>query len=211
MAITFPRSLPAWLQGRAIDSDLSVITTDVAPRVNSGALLAVETAEPFWVYQAEFVVKTRSEEMELKAWKDSLGGRLRSFIAGDPRRCYPSAYNAAAFAALSPFTGVCTVTAISASTITLGGLPASFVLREGDYVGLTQSGKRDIHRVAEDVTANGTGAAAVLVYPYVKTNLFTTSASANVRQPAAEWVLQSMDFSGLERSKTVSIRAEQKL
>lgn len=210
MPISFPRTLPSWLSGRAIDSDLSVITTDVTPRIRSGAMLAVEIADPYWTYQAEFVVRTRTEELELKAWRNSLGGRLRSFLAGDPRRCYPASYTASQFAALSPFDGTCTVSALSANSISLAGLPAGFVLKAGDYVGLSESGSRDIYSVAENATADGSGDADVTVYPAVRTTLFSTSAAANVKQPVAEWVLEAMEFSGIERAKTVSIRATQK-
>lgn len=129
----------------------------------------------------------------IRAFVDRLQGGVQRVYMWDWMRAYPRSYPDG-FAALpraggGSFDGTANVTALTASTIALSTLPASFALKAGDMVGLVEGEKRGLYRIVEDVTANGSGVATVTVEPKVELTLFTDAATANFDKPVCVMTL----------------------
>lgn len=127
-----------------------------------------------------------ADQRAWRAFKNKQRGGLLTFYAYDPEREYPSNYPSG-FGGLTragggAFDGTGTVTALTNYGFTIATLPASFVLKEGDLIGLVQSGYRGLYEISADVTANGSGVATVAVEPEVG-SVFTTSATFNLYRP----------------------------
>lgn len=214
MAITFPRTMPAGIG--ASKCVFEPVFTNVAPRTNSAALLRIETADAFWSMEITFSRKMPEEVLRLRTWIDSMQGGLGSYLCHDYARPLPRDY-AGGLSGLvkagtsTPFDGTCAVSALAAYSIGMTGLPANFQFREGDYVGLVQSGKYGLHQITEDVAANVSGAVTVPVIPAVQTNIFTTSATANVNRALAEFVPLSRTAEPAAERTAVILRGVQKL
>lgn len=200
MAISFPRAFPSiarMFNGGKLEltrpqsrNDLYGLVTEV---INLG--------DPRWLGSWTTPPLSRDDKQVWEAWKDSLRGGMNQFYGYDPMQLYPKNYPTG-FAGLviaggsTPFTGLAVdVTATTTTTIALGQLPASFAFKVGDLVGLVQSTNRQLHRVLEDVTANGSGVATITVEPTVNTTLFTASATLNLVKPVIKMVLDQESWS----------------
>ena len=192
MAITFPRSFPTGVKlFRTAKFDLQrVISRNVI-----GGLVTqqIQLADPRWSCSYATPPVNRNDAQIWKAWKDSLA--LNYFYGYDPEQPYPKAYPTG-FAGLvehgtaTPFTGTAIdVTATTLSTIAVTGLPSTFPFKAGDLVGLVQSTNRQIHRVLEDVSAVA-GVVTITVEPFVKTTLFTASATLNLVKPVCKMIVE---------------------
>lgn len=212
MPLTFPRAMPDWVKTESCLLRPKYIT--VAPRSRSGELLRVEVADAFWELSLSFVRQKMTDVVRTYTWWDSMEGGQHSFLCHDHSRPRPLNYLVAGLPATKAgggaFDGSCDVDALTAYTITISGLPDSFVFLEGDYVGLVQGGHYGLHRVTADKTANSSGVVTVDVVPPVNTNLFDTDATAQVEKPVAEFVPMEIIGEPAVEASQVSITAVQK-
>ena len=216
MAITYPRELP-------LPCSIWSATLDLADNVTGspsggGKMNLTQVDDPLWRAVIRWGTLGPSGRGICSAWKNSLRGGLRSFIASDTRRRTPLAYPDATVPAdiSGAWGGTAVVTSLGLSGVLgLSGLPGSYKFSAGDRIGLEQSGRRGYYEVIEAVTANGSGVASVTVAPFLHTTIFTTAATARVWQPKAEftidWSAWREDEADDPRYASVSFEAWQKL
>jgi hypothetical protein len=213
MAIVFPRDLPSGLQlvGRSFE-----LKRDV--RVNTrrdGSAQVIERGDPRWHAALQFRAMDRADYQRAYAWWLSLQDGMRDFLLHDSGHARPILYRTG-FDGLTrhgggAFDGTAGVAALAPSTITIDSLPTSFGLVAGDYVGLVEDGAYGLHMVMEDATASA-GEVTVAVQPFVKTGIFSSSATVNLERPQARFMpvagsgqpssalgLRPFEFKGIQR------------
>lgn len=186
------------------------IARAVSKNMLYGGLTQVrEMGEPRWRATFTYAPMKRAEFQALQAWLDSLRGGMRTFLAHDALKSYPVSYRGG-FGGLTRavggvFDGTASVTGFAgADSFSVAALPAGFVLRAGDMVGLVQGGNRGLYRILEDVTATAGGAATLTVEPRIVPGLFTTAAQATFVRPAC---LMTLDPDSISASRTAMIRS----
>lgn len=184
MAITFPRPFPST---RIRVSNFNPRFVGHQTPLASGDVDVSSDQPARWYGEFELVPQTSREAAVALAWYASLKGGFNTFEAYDPDYLYPYTYNAGFDGLIKygggAFTGDAVVAALTATTITVSGLPVNFVLLEGDRVGLKEGGAQGLYIVLEDVTASAGGVATVHVSPFVETGLFTAAATAHFAKP----------------------------
>jgi hypothetical protein len=151
----------------------------------SGRLNGVQAGFPLWSGVWTLARMPVENSDEWRAFFTSTRGQTRRFIGRDIARSYPREYPDG-FAGMTrggggSFDGTATswsesVDSDGDSHLTLNGLPASFVLSQGDYIEFRYSATEDsvsglswraLVRVVAAATANGSGVATVTVEPPV--------------------------------------------
>lgn len=193
-----------------------------AASIGSGLRYNVtETSSPFWM--AEIATQTYGiDETELGQWtalilklRGGVGGR---FLARDHFKDKPLAYWSAAAATDvdAGWDGTAGVSALTAGgSLSLTDLPDGYVVSVGDRIGLEQTvssvDRYGYHEVISGGTASGLGAVTVTVTPFIKTGIFTTSATARLWKPGAAFIIDpeydfpqqpvtgSLSFNGVQR------------
>ncbi|MBA4092251.1 MAG: hypothetical protein C0494_16900 [Sphingobium sp.] len=227
MALTYPIAMPS--QGFAQDY-FELLRFDYGAPEDNGRIGGITGAPPKW--EAEWTLsKTLTIDWsdELRAWHAGLRGMQRLFFGRDLERPFPKAYRAG-FAGMTragggSFTGAATawsqtIAANGDADIQLQGLPASFVLGKGDYIGLRWTNaampggtdnRRALARVTTGSTANGSGVAAVTVEPPLDMRVVPGGAVAYLDNPvclmklrADKTQLAPKDRLGIMRGGTIS-------
>jgi hypothetical protein len=182
MAITYPRALPSY---EGVVLRFSADPAAVQTPINGG--LATDVAiigQPGFRLSVDVTPLTDVEAHAWDAWLASMRGGVGTFLAYDPRRSVPlSMRDAVPMVSASPWNGNASVTAVTdIRTVSVAGLPANAVLAAGDRVSLVQTVSGVVHygftMLAEDVTANGSGAATLSLEPPLANGLFSTDATA---------------------------------
>jgi len=172
MALSFPRAFP--LDGCFTDD----CTFDLdRPQSHSptggGSPDVAEIGPPLWVGEWRTRPLSRAEYAEWDAWLTSLRGGLRLFKGRPNRQRWPLAYPRG-FAGLTvdsnPFSGSGNLDSIGAGrdTVTIGDLPASFVLAAGDWFSIPGASRQHLHRIVEGGTASGLGVVTVTCEPIIR-------------------------------------------
>jgi len=190
-----------------------------AASVGRGLVVNVfETAEQLWRVQVQTVALKphAAPHAAWRAFRAKLRGGLNTFSTWDVNKRTPLAYpTATASASISGgWNGTATVSALGASgALGLTGLPASYVLSAGDYIGLEEGGRYDLYEVATSVTANGSGVVTVSVLPYLRSTIFTTSAVARLWRPVATFIIDpaSWDEDGSFSTSRISFSGSQRI
>jgi hypothetical protein len=183
MTVTYPRDFPSQ-QFSAVEFNLDRYVSQNL--LFGGQTQAREQGEARW--RAQFTTRpyfplNPSELVEFgkwQAWWDSLRS-TRQFLAYDPIQPFPIAYPNGA--GLGTWNGTGGVSSISAFSLTCTGVVSGFVVKAGDLVGLTQSGRYSLHRILLDATASSTTLSSLTVEPAINTTLFTTSAQSHFIKP----------------------------
>ena len=190
MAITYPRDIPAC----GVRAALLDLADNVAGSPSGGGKINLtQVDDPLWKLQLSTFSLRMRQHGEWSAWKKSMRGGMRSFLIVDTRRRRPLAYPKAVAPAgiAAGWGGTAAVTGLGAGgLLSLGSLPAGYVISAGDRIGLEQGSplRRGYYEALETVTAGG-GAATVTVAPFLDTTRFTTAAMARLWQPKCEMVI----------------------
>ena len=193
MALTFPRPLP---ECGARSGVLSLAeNVAMSPSAKGAFMNLSQVNDPVWLFACETYTLRAAPRAEWGAWKASLQGGLRSFLAFDSRRRAPLAYAGAR----SPvdikagWDGTAGVVSLGAGgVLTLSGLPAQYRFTPGDRIGIEQGAplRRGYYEVIEGAGADGAGNAVVTVTPFLHTALFAApGAVARLWRPACELVI----------------------
>jgi hypothetical protein len=191
MAITYPRLIPG---GCMATDTMRLVRTETAAQLVSGVVQVTQLGMPRW--KCDYTTKPMrgmAERKKWRAWLDSLEGAMQTFLGHSPMQIWPTAYPRG-FAGINrasggPFPGQGEVTAITTTTITMNGLPASFVVGAGDLLGLIDDTHYGMHRIMEDVIGNLDGTMTVTVKPFVNLSLFGVGAVVNFAKPKCEMIL----------------------
>lgn len=195
MAIVFPRDLPGPL--RPASGDLQLVRSMNINRRRGGRVQVSERADPRWRLEWTSVNLGRASFQEVEAFLESLRGGLNDFLAYKWERPYPVNYPNG-FAGETrqgggAFDGTGNVDAVTATSVTISNLPSAFDLLPGDMVGLVEAGNYSLHLVMEAATAVA-GVVTLSVEPHIKTNIFSSAATANFDRPKCKMMLE--DYSG---------------
>lgn len=201
MAISYPRSFPANAQFDSVDfklGDLSVQNT-----LESGAVQTMEMGPSLWTATFSTIDLQMRDRQIWQAWELTLRGG-RTFLAFDPEKVHPAAYGADVLgltrAGGGAFDGTATLTSVTATTVTVSALPAAYQAKAGDMLSFPWNSSHALHMVAEDATADGSGAATFKVVPPVQTSP-APSGGATVRlvQPVCVMKIKPGTFSAPAR------------
>lgn len=182
MAIVHPREMPHIPK---VESTFTLDEGTVVSRHDEGRRGTVsQIRDPIWSAHLQTQPLDLGGRAEWQAWKNTLRGGLRSFLAWDVSRYEPRAYpNGVPEIIAGTWNGQGTVTSLATpGQIAASGTPAGFELMTGDRVGLIENGRYGYFDVSADATADGTGAITVEVEPLVS-SLFTTAAVIVFRRP----------------------------
>lgn len=157
MALTFPLTTAQFMDLLPVGQ----ITFDAPENVEIGLTgggdqLTAQLAPQLWTGEIKLGVMTRDETARFETLIDLLRPAGRSFLAYDTRRPRP-VYDPTG-AILGASTPLLDTLNVNNRDIRISGLPAAYVLTQGDYIGFSYgSGRRALHRVVTTVTASGAG------------------------------------------------------
>lgn len=147
---------------------------------------------PYWraVYRSTALTPLQMGQLEAFLMQCGDGGEV--FRAYDASRPRPIEYETADHAPLSgvraaggAFNGTATITARTATSLTVSGLPANFQFRAGDYVEVRKTAALiSLHRIVSDVQASAGGFATLPIRYALDLQAFTPPLTANFEKPA---------------------------
>lgn len=184
-----------------------------------GQMTSVEIGPARWRGEWQTNPLPEVDFLAFRAWLSSLRGSGRSFYGQDRLHRFPSLYpngfgGLVRAGTATAFDGSATTWSVDASraSLTLNGLPASFGLLPGDYVGFSWSTtRRALARVIEPVVATAGGAATFDVEPSLPT-VIPGGAVATLADPTCLMRIEpgSVDAAAsFQRTGVVSFRAVQ--
>lgn len=211
MTITYPRALHSYSLAEC--SFLLVEAVSLSRGVGGKTVAAVEVADPYWraIFRTPNLAHT--DKLGWAAWKNSLRGGLKTFLAFDWSRREPKAYpNGVPEILAATWDGEGTIDTLAAYLVTAAGAPEGFVMTAGDHIGLVEDGRYGLFTVTETVAA-GASTIAVPVEPAVPLTVFTSAATVVFRRPLAEFILlaDTWDERSMVDISPISFEAVQKL
>lgn len=172
----------------------------------SGRLNGVQAGFPLWLGVWTLGRMPIANSDEWRAWLSNLRGATRRFVGRDIARGLPRQYMDTGLP--GGFDGTCsgwseTINADGDAELTLEGLPAGFVLSQGDYIDFRYPATEDsvaglpwraLTRVVQGGTADGSGDVMVIVDPPVPSAV-PSDAVAHLDEPGCTMALVLDDTS----------------
>lgn len=192
----------------------------VTPSGRGSVLNRTQVADPVWRGTFDTWTLVQRPRAEWGAWKDSLGGGLRTFLASDSRKRAPLAYADAISAndIAEGWDGTAVVEDLEdGGVLTLSGLPAYYEITAGDRIGLEEGSptRYGYYSIIEGAAADEAGDVVVTVSPSLHRAIFTTAAVARLWRPVCELVIDAQSWQDqpgeLPSIGTISFQAFQKL
>lgn len=189
MALSFPLTSAQFMALIKVQSARFWLPDSVISEATEGGEIFSAARGPR-LWQAEFslVVRPHADVDRDEARLALLGMSGASFLAYDPRRTGPHADP------LGTILGASTpkISSVGYRDIGITGLPASYPLRRGDYIGWTYGTsptRYALHRIVSDQTASAGGAiTSVEVVPPVRPGL-TVGTAITLKRPVCKMVL----------------------
>lgn len=161
-------------------------------RLRSGAGMTGFRSPDHW--RGDFVTAPLDREQlgNLRAFFAQHGAGKSSVLIGHPLECLPMSYTS--FAGLDravggAFDGVGDLQSITdLMNITIDNLPAAFVMKSGDRIGIEEDGKATLHMVMADAVASGAGSIDLQVHMPIPLAR-TTAAKVRFEKPVGEFIL----------------------
>lgn len=175
-AITFPLALADFAEKLGIQSVTPEMQrNDQIDGLESGLILASETAPPLRKYTVNIRSCEYGESDQIDAIVESLDGSLQPFYMFLPPRLYPQADPTGAILGASAVT----ISVLDADNkrMTLAGLPAAYKLTSGDFLSFAFGGAANLyalHRIVNGAVAAG-GTAQIEVRPHIHPGTVTTT------------------------------------
>ena len=160
------------------------------------------TYEPAWMYERDYGL--------MDAFMMRAGDGQECFRGYDPFRARPIAWGndrplTGTRAAGGAFDGTATITARTANSLTISGLPALFQFHAGDYAEVRKSASLiSLHRIMADVAANSSGIVTLSIRHNLDLQTFTLPLTANFERPAC---LMQIDAGSYQGQKSWSSRS----
>lgn len=211
MTITFPRELFSYDHLEACT--FMTVNGDAVNRTQNGrAVSAVDHYNPWIRAEIETGPLYPEDRRGWSAWKNSLRGAMKSFLAYDLSRQYPLAYPAGIPGVVaSTWNGQGVALSLAARSTTLDGVPTGYVATPGDAIGFVQDGHYSWHEITEGGTANGSEELTVAFDPYIPLEMFSAGATGVLWRPKARFIIEpdSWQERGDEARSPISFRALQ--
>lgn len=174
MAITFPRTDIMTLVEFTADAPTpQLVTRQEFSRQGSGRTIGKDFGSALWLLSFTTAPLLSNDASAIESALDTLDGVVNTFEACDLRKTMPRMYPTGAGAN----DGVLLSVNANNKALALSGLAAGQVVSVGDYLSFTYGGNRALHRVAEAVTANGSGTTAQFeVRPHIRPGWTLTNA-----------------------------------
>lgn len=137
------------------------------------------------------------------------GARGSHFLAYDAWRPRPIAMDKKAplsgtKAAGGAFNGDCFFQSVSATSLSLGGLPAGFVFSPGDYIEVRKNVfMRSLHRIMQAATASAGGFATVQIMYPLDTQNFNATCTGHLEKPSC---VMMIDPGSVQSAKSLDNR-----
>lgn len=158
MAITWPRALDEFNNLLPKSASLwRVHRTDEFAGMTSAQTIPIEMADPIWAVDFDLDKCTWSEARVLQARLNALQGSFKTFYLTDPMCEFPAADPGGVILGTANVT-IHTIDPTTRDAVRFAGLPAGYVLTEGDKWSVNfGSGRRACFSMLETVTASGAG------------------------------------------------------
>lgn len=183
MSLSFPLSQAEFIDVLPIGGFALEVPERVETSVTAaGERLDREIGPRLWQGSISLGRMTPDEAAEAAALIDLARGAGASFLVHDLNRPYPASDPAGQILGAS----APTVSAIGPDrrTITVGGLPAAYLLSRGDLLGLSYGAaplRRTLHRIVTGGIASGAGVVSIEVVPHLPAPILTGAPAALAR------------------------------
>lgn len=192
MALTFPLSLHTFadgiLPGGWIESVAwNLMRQDEYSGLGTGEFLTHDLGPPLWEAEVSSIEMYNDDARRLKARFNALDGSNSAFFLYDPTAAYPASDpTGATYGSSTPL--IDTINA-NRKAIKISGLPANYVLTEGDLFEVDYDSspyRRSLLQVVEAATADGAGLTPEFeVRPHLRPAI-TTTLEVNFIKPSAK-------------------------
>lgn len=163
--------------------------------LGSGETLIADLGPRLWKADVAFSTMSDDDAAALQADIETLDGGINEFYLYDPRKKFPRADPNGAILGSSNVQ----IAALGGNnkSLSVSGLPAGYVLSKGDLFHFdygTSPVRRALHRIVEDVVANGVGLTPSFeVRPHFRTGV-QTGLAVKLVKPAAKMKLVPGSF-----------------
>lgn len=161
MTISYPLVPPSWFQKQATWAIRLRHATAVSQSPFSGEQQVYSWPYQMWTLEFELPPMARDAGESVEAFLAALRGRLGTFLLGPRHVTRPR--------------GTVNLTGVTVNgggqtgrSLAVAGMGASKTLLAGDWLQLGGGTSTRIHRVVEDVTANGSGQATLTIEPALR-------------------------------------------
>ena len=203
---TYPLTLPSHTGIRSVSlRATNAVAYDRSPFTFVGQAQA--SAGQMWEADVSLPPMKRADAEVWIAWLTSLRGQYGTFLMGDP-----SAATARGALGGTPLVNGADQTG---ATLNIDGATASVTnwLRAGDYIQLGAAGSATLHKVLEDVSTDGSGQAALTLWPHIRTapaddaTVVTANTVGNFRlsSNSSEWAINEASIYGISFSAMEAI------
>lgn len=161
MAITYPIILPQKPAPRSFTvQETSFVALTSSPW--SGSQQAQLNQGQIWAFSIELPPMSEDQARNWSGIMGQLNGRFGTFLFGDPKWKAPRGDWAGA--------PVVDTAGQTGQTLQMRGFTAGAVGRAGDYFQIGSGASAKLHKVTQDFTADGTGAASIEIWPRIRTS-----------------------------------------
>ena len=155
--------IPTLVGFRSRKFDIRHVQQTTNPGQN-GFVQTINRAAPFWTAEYETPPLNETKENEARIFLDALEGSMNTFLAYDPKRIMPQAYQGQAEGSAPWGAGVAITNYDYAnSTIDLTGLTEGAIITKGDYVSVEIDDIWYLFRSMQTVTIGVLGTALDLI------------------------------------------------
>lgn len=164
------------------DVQWPVLRSDEFSGAGDGSQWASEMAPPIWSADVALAQRPKAEAKRIEARVNALSGPIGTMLFCDPWRAYPAADPKGGLLGAS----VVTVSDIASGrrSITLVGLPAGYVLTEGDRLSINYgSGRVYYGEISAPAVSDAAGLAQVDVFPGLPLTIAVSDA-VTLKRPA---------------------------
>ena len=208
MTITFPRT-DIISSVRYSDQSFKLMSRQELSGQSNGVVRGKDFGSALWTASYTTVEMLNRDALAFEAALNSLDGVINSFEAGDLRNRFPRAYPNGVFID----SGILTSVGTNSKSLSLSGLPSSFIISSGDFLQFDYGTSRALHQVVETVMATAGVTPIFEVRPFIRAG-FTISSPVLFKSPVGRFILQPNTITSTLTSKvttTVSFKAVQYL
>ncbi len=173
------------------------------PLTRGGQVLSIGLAPDLWQIKMASDVLAWPDANRLQTWLERLEGGKFLFKAWHPQLRYPQSYRTG-FAGLvratgGAFNGTCNITSVGETrrSLVIANLPAGFKISFGDMISYPFGTLQLLHRIQDDVVANGSGIAEIPVTPTLPIPLVVTD-PVTVATFFKPWCLATIDAGSID-------------